>query len=541
MYRLVIVSGPNRGSSFALVEGENTLGRQMDNHIVLTSSKISKRHCSILVSPQEVYLRDESSTNGTFVNGALTKKQKLKNGDKVSVGDFVLELVQIGGVPQVANSFSIQNSYESPSQSLSSFNPSQSISSSTISHPTSSQAPIVQVGDDPISKLNFIFEGKLMPNFYGLLMKNELRVIFAVLLALLVAASVVGSVMPMLDLAEKSVQRETMIRAKIIAKEVADRFLPAIANHAESQIDLSVLENEESVKMIAITNTDLQIIAPQARLNQLLAGGSEAKFAMLMAKEFKDGRERGRGGFSDENTVVYVEPIKTTDPRQVKNQVSAMVVVGIDFSGNLLQAGGLGVAYGIGFVIAGLMGIFVFFVFMRLTLKPFEVLNDDLDQVLRGDLPKVTHEFKIEELDALWSNINSALQRLPKGGSDFSNETNQSIDWEQEFASVRAIADAAGYPFVGFDGDLKVIVMNNQFQDASNIRMDALGQSINQVGDQPIRQLVSAMKEGIQRSPSRSSLDEFDFGGGGVPYQVIGAGVGPAMQMAFAMVFKRKE
>lgn len=31
-------------------------------------------------------------------------------------------------------------------------------------------------------------------------------------------------------------------------------------------------------------------------------------------------------------------------------------------------------------------------------MKPLEVLNDDLDQVLRGELPKVTHEFKIEGL-----------------------------------------------------------------------------------------------------------------------------------------------
>ena len=78
MYRLVIISGPNRGSAFNLSEGENSIGRQMDSHIVLTSSKVSKRHCSILVTTDEVFFRDEGSTNGSFVNGALTKKQTIK-------------------------------------------------------------------------------------------------------------------------------------------------------------------------------------------------------------------------------------------------------------------------------------------------------------------------------------------------------------------------------------------------------------------------------------------------------------------------------
>ncbi len=93
MHRLVIVSGPNRGSSFSLVEGENSIGRQMDNHIVLSSSKVSKRHCALVVNTRDVVLRDDGSTNGTFVNGALTKQQTLRSGDKLGVGEFGLELV----------------------------------------------------------------------------------------------------------------------------------------------------------------------------------------------------------------------------------------------------------------------------------------------------------------------------------------------------------------------------------------------------------------------------------------------------------------
>lgn len=533
MHRLVIVSGPNRGSSYSLIEGENSIGRQMDNHIVLSSGKVSKRHCALLVTPKEVFLRDEGSTNGTFVNGTLVRKLPLKSGDKIGIGEFVLELSS-ATLPAVATP---EQSFPTPSMG-------HDIGNSMPPPVTASvlrSEPVVEVPQDLPGKIKFGFEGKFMPFFYGTLMKNEYRSIVAVLFAILILVSVVGSVMPMSDLAEKSIQNEAMVRAKVIAREVADRWAPAIAARAESQIDLSFIENEESVKMVAIVDQNLQIIAPQSRLNQILGGGREAAFAMMMAKEFKDGREKGLGRLLSESVASYIEPLKTTDPRQVKSQVSAMVIVSIDFSNNLMAAGGLGVAYGTGFVVAGALAALVYFILMRLTMKPLEVLNDDLDQVLRGELPKVTHEFKIEELNPLWNNINSAIQRLPKGGAsaDFSGGDTM-VNWDHEFAPVRAICEAGKLGFLGVDSNLVVVAMNPQFEEVSGIRGDAVGQAVQQVArDQSLISLTKDLQERVQSSPSRSATDDFEFSG--VGYQVIATGAGPASQAGFAMVFKKKE
>jgi hypothetical protein len=528
MHRLVIVSGPNRGSSYALIDGENSIGRQMDNHIVLSSGKVSKRHCALLVTPKEVFLRDEGSTNGTFVNGTLVRKLPLKPGDKIGIGEFVLELSS-STMPAVV---SADHSF-----------PSTPMSSEPIApEPMIRHEPIVEIPQDLPGKIKFGFEGKIMPFFYGTLMKNEYRSIVAVLFAVMVLVSVVGSIMPMSDLAEKSIQNEALIRAKVLAREVADRWAPAIAARAESQIDLSFIENEESVKMVAIVDQNLQIIAPQSRLNQILGGGREAAFAMMMAKEFKDGREKGFGRLLSESVASYIEPLKTTDPRQVKTQVSAMVVVSIDFSNNLLAAGGLGVAYGTGFVVAGLLAAFFYFVLMRLTMKPLEVLNDDLDQVLRGELPKVTHEFKVEELNPLWNNINSTVQRMSKGGAstDFSGGGDAMINWDNEFASVRALCEASKFGFMGVDTNLVMVAMNPQFEEVSGIRLDAIGQAVQQVArDQSLISLAKDLQERVQSSPSRSATDDFEFSG--VAYQVIATGAGPVSQAGFAMVFKKKE
>ena len=529
MHRLVIVSGPNRGSLFSLIEGENSIGRQMDNHIVLSSGKVSKRHCALLVTPREVFLRDEGSTNGTFVNGTLVRKLPLKPGDKIGIGEFVLELSS-STMPAVVN----------VDHSVGMNQPTAPIMNSAPLE-LSRAEPVMEMPQDIPGKIKFGFETKLMPFFYGILMKNEYRSIVSILFVFLALISVVGSVMPMTDLAERSIQREAMIRAKVLAREVADRFAPAVANHAESQIDLSFLENEESVKMIAIVDPNLQIIAPQSRINQILGGGREAMFAMVMAKEFKEGREKGLGKLLSGTVASYIEPLKSTDPKQVKSQVTAMVVVSIDFSSNLMEAGGLGVAYGTGFVIAGVLAVLVFFILMRLTVKPFEVLNDDLDQVLRGELPKVTHEFKIEELNPLWNNINSAIQRMPKGGGAVDVSGGDAmVNWDNEFSPVRALCEASNFGFLAVDPNLVVVGMNPMFEEISGIRMDAIGQAVQQVArDQSLISLSKDLQERVQDSPSRSSLDEFEFSG--VLYQVIATGAGPIGQSGFAMAFKKKD
>ncbi len=550
MFRLVIVAGPNRGSSFNLIEGENSIGRQVDNHIVLTSSKISKRHCALLVTSNEVIFRDEGSTNGSFVNGAVCKKQTLKPGDKLSLGEFVLELVQ-----------AVQPQTVSHLQPMSAPMPASYGSGALAHHPIYRPAaapapirhaqpqaqayqpaptPVIEAPDDLPGKIGFFFEGKVMPGFYGMLMNSEYRSIAAIIIGVFTAIAVVGSVMPMQDLAEQSTRMDALSKARILSREVADRFLPNIASHTESQIDLSLLEGEDSVKLVAITNPSLQIIAPQSRLNQLLAGGREAAYAMGMAKEFRDGREKGAGRVIDETTAVWVEPIKTNDPHQMKSQISAIAVVAVDFSNNVIASGGLGVAYGTGFVIAGIAAILAYFILLRLSLKPFEVLNDDLDQVLRGEIPRVTHEFKITELKSLWDNLNAAILRIPKSGMAASSGDDTQVNWDQEFAPVRALAEATSLGFIAFDSNLVVVAMNPQFDDVAGIRMDAIGQSLSQVArDQAFVLLITDLKDRVLGSPSQSAIDECEFNG--INYQVIATGAGTTSQPGFAAVFRKKE
>ncbi|MGZ3710059.1 MAG: FHA domain-containing protein, partial [Bdellovibrionota bacterium] len=102
MYKLTVIAGPNRGTSYAVQNGENSIGRQTGNQIVLASSKVSKKHCTLVVDNGELLVKDQGSSNGTFVNGILTKLRKIKSGDRISVGEFVLELTEPVSRPSTA-------------------------------------------------------------------------------------------------------------------------------------------------------------------------------------------------------------------------------------------------------------------------------------------------------------------------------------------------------------------------------------------------------------------------------------------------------
>jgi DNA-binding winged helix-turn-helix (wHTH) protein len=74
-----------------LADGENFVGRALDGVIAVPSSKASRRHARIVVSPEKAVIEDLGSRNGTRVNDALIDRPvELKNGDRVRVGPAVL-------------------------------------------------------------------------------------------------------------------------------------------------------------------------------------------------------------------------------------------------------------------------------------------------------------------------------------------------------------------------------------------------------------------------------------------------------------------
>jgi len=66
------------------------LGRNINNDICLESISISRNHAVFTVKEDGVYIRDNNSKNGVIVNNKRVQEAKLKDNDKIIVGNYVI-------------------------------------------------------------------------------------------------------------------------------------------------------------------------------------------------------------------------------------------------------------------------------------------------------------------------------------------------------------------------------------------------------------------------------------------------------------------
>jgi Nif-specific regulatory protein len=88
--RLVGIGGPLKGAAFSLPAGEVSIGRDSSNHLWAPDPALSRRHCVVIASDEQVFIRDLGSRNGTLVNGVPVEQQQMRHGDQIYIGDSIL-------------------------------------------------------------------------------------------------------------------------------------------------------------------------------------------------------------------------------------------------------------------------------------------------------------------------------------------------------------------------------------------------------------------------------------------------------------------
>ncbi|HUR88000.1 MAG TPA: FHA domain-containing protein [Ramlibacter sp.] len=78
-----------------LQKDRTTLGRAPDNDIVFDNMVVSGHHCVFdLKGLADVFIEDLRSTNGTYINGKMVKRQRLHDGDVIAIGNFRVQYVE---------------------------------------------------------------------------------------------------------------------------------------------------------------------------------------------------------------------------------------------------------------------------------------------------------------------------------------------------------------------------------------------------------------------------------------------------------------
>ncbi|HEY9729728.1 MAG TPA: adenylate/guanylate cyclase domain-containing protein [Chroococcales cyanobacterium] len=74
--------------------GLNTIGREINNSIIVLHKSLSRHHAQLVLTDERVLLKDLNSLNHTFVNEIQIEQCELKEGDSIRCGSVVFKFVQ---------------------------------------------------------------------------------------------------------------------------------------------------------------------------------------------------------------------------------------------------------------------------------------------------------------------------------------------------------------------------------------------------------------------------------------------------------------
>ncbi len=90
----IIISSEDRIIKEVELDKERvTIGRKPYNDIVIDHRAVSGQHATITLMLEDAILEDLGSTNGTFLNGEKVYRQKIVDGDKVTIAVFEMKYV----------------------------------------------------------------------------------------------------------------------------------------------------------------------------------------------------------------------------------------------------------------------------------------------------------------------------------------------------------------------------------------------------------------------------------------------------------------
>jgi len=96
-YRLTLRQGPTPGKNYDLNREVLTIGRDVNNDVVINDAEVSRTHARLTLQTDGCLVEDLASTNGVFVNGQrITTPRLMRPGDMLGLSETVilrLELV----------------------------------------------------------------------------------------------------------------------------------------------------------------------------------------------------------------------------------------------------------------------------------------------------------------------------------------------------------------------------------------------------------------------------------------------------------------
>jgi hypothetical protein len=91
---LRVVHGGSPGEEHPMHGQRLVAGRSSECDVILDDSTVSRRHAAFVLRGDDWWVVDLDSTNGTRVNGVSATEQRVRPGDRIELGEAMLELAK---------------------------------------------------------------------------------------------------------------------------------------------------------------------------------------------------------------------------------------------------------------------------------------------------------------------------------------------------------------------------------------------------------------------------------------------------------------
>ncbi len=451
MYKLVVVGGKLRGQEFTLKSGDNTLGRDSSCDIHFQVEGVSKKHLTLTVTDDVLYVQDMGSANGTFLNGKLIKRAIGKSGDKIGLPNAILQIVHVQEKKVVIKkkvAAAQREKEETIDVILSGGNPPDSL----------------------VGKIFWLFKYKLMPIFYGVNQEYEWRVLLAILTAAFALITISLTIFPVLQDSKEILLHEIANRGAHYAEEIGRINAGALEQKNLERIDTSFLDSEEGVVSYELFDLEGRIVRPTSRLNeytndpfsvQTREWATKNRDSKLVKKQLLENGQIGIG-----------KKILAYNPRTGTQEQVGIIAIRFAPKTLAVEATKSTKLYLESLVTSFLVAIIFFGIVYYLTLRPIEEIRYQTEEALRGKRRNIDSKLSFEELAPVRNAINTGLQRIRELQRDESDIDPNEVESDASYVNtlVEFMQGAQG-PVMILNSAKNLIKLNTQAEDVCGIRL----------------------------------------------------------------------
>lgn len=515
MWAIKILTGPQAGLIYPIKEGKHTLGRAPSCDVKIASNSVSKEHATLLAVGDKLILSDLDSRNGTFVNGVKIQNQRLNPGDKVSLHDVLVDILQTTGeqalaapalaptgLPAWAGNAALRlqeqqlpQQFEQP-QAAASFD-LQAGGAATPSAPAAQPVG----SQDFLSNVQAYIDNVAMPGVYAIAQSFPYRWAIAMLVLVYVVIVTALSIVPIVQTTKANIQNESIRRARSIARNMRDTNKKFILEHNDAAIDLRSAELEEGVTMALIINAkDGTILAPANKRGEYV-NKPFVNEARRQDREYTD-------YYDDSNLGVSV-PISAYNA-DTGNQSSVAYAMVLYDVGSLAMTPKEELSLFVQtLAIALVAGAFLFFFLYKVVEHPIEMAGLQLDDALREGRDDLKTEYHYPALERLLSNVNSALSRI--GQQVSSGTPGVIINRDHEAQNLVRILSVAAMTVNAIDD--RVIATNGPFDRLVGGGLNLVGQPLTSIPDISLQQNLMDLMPQLRGNNADIASSNIPFSG----------------------------